>query len=135
MNCWVTVVACAGFSWVSPWTIEIFVWLARLSLTRASCAKCSCSWPRNATGPVSGPSMPIVATHDLVVVPPELLLPPLLQPATTSAPSAAVAMTTFRLIDMPLHLLECFTAVGVRWYQARLARMDTSPVPGNSAGR
>jgi hypothetical protein len=42
-------------------------------------------------------------------VPPELLLlPPLLQPATTSAPSAAVAMIAFRLIDMPLHLLGCF---------------------------
>jgi hypothetical protein len=80
--------------------------------------------------------MPIVATHDLAAVPLELLLlPPLLQPATTSAPSAAVAMTTFRLIDMPLHLLECFTAVEVRWYQARLARVDTSPVPGNAAGR
>jgi hypothetical protein len=81
--------------------------------------------------------MPIVATHDLVAALLELLLllPPLLQPATTSAPSAAVAMITFRLIDMPLHLLECFTAVEVRWYQARLARMDTSPVPGNAAGR
>jgi hypothetical protein len=65
--------------------------------------------------------MPIVATHDLVAALLELLLlllllllPPLLQPATTSAPSAAVAMITFRLIDMPLHLLECFTAVEVR---------------------
>jgi hypothetical protein len=36
---------------------------------------------------------------------------------------------------MPLHLLECFTAVEVRWYQARLAGMGTSPVPGNAAGR
>jgi hypothetical protein len=82
--------------------------------------------------------MPIVATHDLVVVPPELLLLlllPLLQPATTSAPSAAVAMITFRLMDMPLHLLECFTSVEVRWYQARLAGMGTSPVPGSTAGR
>jgi hypothetical protein len=61
--------------------------------------------------------MPIVATHDLVAALLELLLlllPLLLQPATTSAPSAAVAMITFRLIDMPLHLLECFTAVEVR---------------------
>src|SRR5438045_7819445 len=103
VNCWVTVVACAGFSWVSPWVIEIFVLLARLSLATASCAKCSCSWPRNATGPVSGPSMPIVATHDLVAVPLELLLlPPLLQPATTSAPSAAAAQDGDRTLGVPL---------------------------------
>jgi hypothetical protein len=68
--------------------------------------------------------MPIVATHDLVAALLELLLllPPLLQPATTSAPSAAVAMITFRLIDMPLHLLECFTAVGVRWVSSQAGR-------------
>jgi hypothetical protein len=60
--------------------------------------------------------MPIVATHDLVAALLELLLllPPLLQPATTSAPSAAVAMIAVRLMYVPLHLLECFTAVEVR---------------------
>jgi hypothetical protein len=36
--------------------------------------------------------MPIVATHDLVAVPPALLLLPLPQPAATSAPSAVAAM-------------------------------------------
>jgi len=43
VNCWVTVVAIAGFSWVSPWTSVILVLLARLSVIIASCAKCSCS--------------------------------------------------------------------------------------------
>ena len=68
VNCWVTVVACAGFSWVSPWTSEIFVLLAALSINRASCAKCSCSCPSTATGPVIGPSNPIDATHVLAAV-------------------------------------------------------------------
>ena len=67
VNSWVTVVAWAGFSWVSPCTIEIFVLLAALSWLTASSAKCSCSCPRLATGPVSGPSMPIEATQDLVL--------------------------------------------------------------------
>jgi hypothetical protein len=46
--------------------------------------------------------MPIVATHDLVAVPPALLLVPLLpQPAATSAPtapSAVAAMIALRFI-------------------------------------
>src|SRR5215510_7299329 len=102
VNCWVTVVACFGSSWVSPWTIEIFVLLTRLSLATASCAKCSCSCPRTATGPVSGPSMPTEATHGLVAPPallPLLLLLP--QPATASAPSAAAATITLPFIGTP----------------------------------
>ncbi len=101
MNCWVTVVACAGFSWVSPWTSVICVLLAALSIATASCAKCSCSWPSGATEPVIGASNPIDATHvlaaaDALVVPPllaaVLLLLLLLQPATASEPTAAAAM-------------------------------------------
>src|SRR5690242_14158325 len=102
VNCWVTVVAWAGLSWVSPWTIVIFVWLARLSRRTASCAKCSCSCPSTATGPVSGPSMPVEATQDLVVppalVPPVLLVLLLAQPATASAPAAAAATITLVFI-------------------------------------
>jgi hypothetical protein len=64
-NCWVTVVACAGWSWVSPWTSEMLVWLAALSWEMASCAKCSCSAPSWATGPVIGPSKPSEAVHEL----------------------------------------------------------------------
>jgi hypothetical protein len=81
--------------------------------------------------------MPIVATHDLVAALLELLLllPPLLQPATTSAPSAAVAMITFRLIDMPLISWNASLPWKSGGYQARLAGMDASPVPGNAAGR
>src|SRR5262252_8138668 len=107
VNCWVTVVAWAGLSWVSPWTIVIFVWLTRLSLSAASCAKCSCSCPRTATGPVSGPSMPTEATHDLVAplaLVPLLLVPLLLvlpQPATASAPTAAAATITLDFMGPP----------------------------------
>ena len=43
MNCWVTVVAWAGISCVSPWTIVMLVPFAWLSIDTASCAKCSCS--------------------------------------------------------------------------------------------
>ena len=99
VSCWVTVVAWAGLSWVSPWTIEILVLLARSSLATASCAKCNCSCPRTATGPVSGPSMPTEATQDLVRAAgagtaPLLLLLLLPQPATASAPTAAAATIT-----------------------------------------
>ena len=66
MNCWVTVIACAGLSCVSPWISVIFVLFAALSIATASCAKCSCSLPSGATGPVIGPSNPTDATHDLV---------------------------------------------------------------------
>jgi hypothetical protein len=38
MNCWVTVVACAGCSCVSPWTSLIFVLLARLSVASGAAA-------------------------------------------------------------------------------------------------
>src|SRR5271167_2336511 len=101
MNSWVTVVACAGFSCVSPWTRVIFVLLAALSIDTASSAKCNCSVPSGATGPVIGPSNPTDATHvlaaaDALVVPPlaaVLLLLLLLQPATASEPTAAAART------------------------------------------
>src|ERR1700730_17883096 len=94
MNCWVTVVACAGCSCVSPWTSVIFVFLAALSVASASCAKCNCSAPSGATAPGMGPSSPIDAVHDLV--PAELLVDPplavlllllLLQPATAIEPT------------------------------------------------
>src|SRR5215472_2814704 len=131
--CWVTVVAIEGVSCVSPWTSEIFVLLAELSMASASSAKCSCSWPSVATGPVSGPSMPIEATHDLVVVPVppvaelfELLLPLLPQPATASAPSAAAAMITRLLIVTASnsHELHCVGSRG----QARLPGGQASGV-------
>jgi len=107
-NCWVTVVACAGFSCVSPCTRVIFVLLAVLSMDTASWAKCSCSVPSGATWPVIGASMPIDVVQ-LVVAAPELLVDPdveasgvvllelfELQPATTSAPKA-IAMMRMRL--------------------------------------
>src|SRR5580700_575956 len=94
VNCWVTVTAIAGLSCVSPCTSVILVLLAALSIDTASSAKCNCSVPSGATGPVIGPSNPIDATHALVLVldpPPAaaallelLLLLLLLQPATTS---------------------------------------------------
>src|SRR5215469_1488024 len=104
VNCWVTVVACAGFSWVSPWTSVILVLLRRLSAAMASSAKCNCSCPSTATGPVSGPSMPTEATHALVVplaLPPPVVLLLLLQPAATSAPSAVAAMIALLFMDTP----------------------------------
>src|SRR5215469_7953267 len=90
VNCCVTVVAWAGLSWVSPWTIVILVLLAALSMDAASSAKCSCSWPSTATGPVSGPSMPIDVAH--VAAAAFVLDPELPHPASTSAPSAVAAM-------------------------------------------
>src|SRR6185437_5945027 len=78
----------------------IFVLLARLSVATASWAKCSCSVPSGATGPVIGPSNPTDATHDLVLAAPPVDPPPaalllllLLQPATASEPTAAMART------------------------------------------
>src|ERR1700729_1616006 len=95
---WVFCTASEGVSWVSSWASVTLVWLAALSSATASCAKCSCSRPTCATGPVSGPSIAIGAVHDfelplleaaavlevalLVVVLLLLLLP---QPAATSA--------------------------------------------------
>ena len=74
--------------------------LAALSIDTASSAKCSCSVPSGATGPVIGPSNPIDATHDFVLADalPLLalllaLLLLLLQPATASEPSAAATRT------------------------------------------
>src|ERR1700733_10163830 len=100
VNCWVTTVACAGCNWVSPCTRVILVWLAALSIDTASCAKCNCSSPRLATGPVIGPSNPTDAPHDLVLLDPVVplaLVPPLLvllllQPATAIAPTAAATI-------------------------------------------
>ena len=108
MNCWVTVVAWAGISWVSPCTSVMFVPLALLSSWTASLANASCSWPSTATWPVSGASMPMEAEQllELLLPPPlaacfELLLLLLLlllpQPAATSAVSARTSklMRTF----------------------------------------
>src|ERR1700722_4463225 len=112
MNCWVTVVACAGCSCVSPCTSVILVLLAALSIDTASSAKCNCSVPSGATGPVIGPSNPIAAVHDLVLAllgpppaPPllELLRLLLLQPATTSEPTAAATRTRRPFIGIRLH--------------------------------
>src|SRR5215469_14383836 len=90
VSCWVTVVACAGLSWVSPWTSVILVLLAALSIDSASSAKCNCSWPSTATGPVSGPSMPIDVAHvEVAAFVPDPELP---HPASTSAPSDVAAM-------------------------------------------
>src|SRR5271170_4420146 len=78
----------------------------------ASSAKCSCSVPSGATGPVIVPSNPVDATHALVLAldpPPaaaallELLLPLLLQPATTSEPTAAATRTRRPFIGLRLH--------------------------------
>src|SRR5580658_7348621 len=120
VNCWVTVVAIDGVSCVSPWTIEIWVWLAALSIDTASSAKWSCSCPSDATGPVSGPSMPVEATHAvvaallvLVLALLLLLLLELLQPATTSAPTAATAMITLFLIGYaPPNIRDLFHCLG-----------------------
>src|SRR5580700_1700886 len=101
VNCWVTVTAIAGLSCVSPCTSVILVLLAALSVATASSAKCSCSVPSGATGPVIGPSNPTDATHDFVLADPLLLALLLLlllllllpQPATASEPTAAAART------------------------------------------
>src|SRR5215475_11646004 len=68
-------------------------------MDKASCAKCSCSWPSTATGPVSGPSIPIVALHALL--PPPAAVPPLLpHPAATSAPSADATIIVRPFMDV-----------------------------------
>src|ERR1035438_6151217 len=90
------------------------VWFAALSSATANCAKCNCSSPTWATGPVNGPSIAIEATH----LPPELplaaalvlalalalalllLLLLLPQPAATSAVSATAAIETRNFIGM-----------------------------------
>src|ERR1700689_2663824 len=101
VNCWVTVTACAGCSCVSPCTRVILGLLAAFSIATASSAKCNCSSPRLATGPVIGPSKPIDAVHVVVLALDPLpaaavllvLLVLLLQPATASEPTAAAART------------------------------------------
>src|SRR5580700_7187795 len=112
VNCWVTVTAIAGLSCVSPCTSVILVLLAALSVATASSAKCSCSVPSGATGPVIGPSKPTDATHALVLAldppPPAVLLLLLVlllvllpQPATASEPTAAAARTRRPFMDTP----------------------------------
>src|ERR1700759_517681 len=106
MMAWVFWVASDGVSWVSSCAIVTSVPLAWLSILTASCAKCSCSRPTWATGPVNGPSMAIAALQLLpdeplddelaaaaaLDAPDELLeLRELPQPAATSAVSAAAA--------------------------------------------
>src|SRR5579875_617303 len=94
-----------------------------LSLATASSAKCSCSSPSWATGPVNGPSIAIVALQ-LLPDPPaalelalaaalalelaELLDDELLpQPAATSAVSAAAANVSRTFIRSLLLLCQC----------------------------
>src|ERR1700744_1750168 len=106
MIAWVFWVASDGVSWVSSCAIVTSVPLALLSICTASCAKCSCSRPTCATGPVNGPSMAIdalqllpaeaddvpAAAAELEVAAGALLLLLLLelpQPTATSAVSAA----------------------------------------------
>ncbi len=105
MIAWVFVVASDGVSWVSSWAIVTWVPLALLSSGTASCAKCSCSRPTCATGPVNGPSIAIDALQLLVAAADDvpaaaaelevaagallLLLLELPQPTATSAVSAA----------------------------------------------
>src|SRR5271169_1189980 len=123
VNCWVTVTAIAGLSCVSPCTSAILVPLAALSIATASSAKCSCSVPSGATGPVIGPSNPTDATHDFVLADPPaaaalllLLLPLLLlllQPATASEPTAAAARTRRPFIWIRLHFPRYSHNVGV----------------------
>src|SRR5439155_660117 len=145
MNCWVTVVACAGCSCVSPGTIVSLVLLAALSASRASCAKCSCSVPRTATGPVIGPSNPIDAVHDLVLAPVPPVDPPLaallllllLQPATASEPTAAMARTRrpfigYASIPGLCHEVDVEVEVGVLPRHA--ARTGGTPPDRPSAG-
>src|ERR1039457_6136829 len=110
MNCWVTVVSWAGCSWVSPWASETLVPLAALSCEIASSAKCNCSAPSIATGPVIGPSKPTETAHLPPELPPAaavelalalaLLLLLLPQPAATSAISASAAIEIRNFIGM-----------------------------------
>jgi len=91
-----------GVSCVSSWASVMLVWFAALSLATASSAKCYCSSPSAATGPVNGPSiamfavqLPLLAEVEaepdaLVLVVLLLLLLP--QPTTTSVESSSAAL-------------------------------------------
>src|SRR5687767_5634837 len=57
-NCRPTVRASAAESCVSPWTILKFVLNCLLYCDAANLDQESCSCPRNAAGPVSGPAKP-----------------------------------------------------------------------------
>src|SRR5687768_8112469 len=57
-NCRPTVRASAAESCVSPWTILKFVLNCRLYCAAANLDQESCSCPRKAAGPVSGPAKP-----------------------------------------------------------------------------
>src|ERR1700722_13253036 len=63
---WVLVVAIDGVNWVSSCAIVTWIPSDLLSLATASCAKCSCSRPTSATGPVNGPSIAIEALQGFV---------------------------------------------------------------------
>src|SRR5215469_12427646 len=77
----------------------MWVLLAVLSVASASSAKCSCSCPSTATGPVSGPSIPIDVAHFVAAAFVPLLFDELLpQPARISAPSAVVATIAYAFI-------------------------------------
>src|SRR5580704_393933 len=121
VNCCVTVVACAGFSWVSPWTRVMLVPLALLSSAMASLAKASCSSPSTATWPVIGASMPIDAAQVFE-------LPPLLA-AAVELPLLAEVVLLLLLLPQPA------ATKAVRAMAARLMRTfidaRTPPVDGS----
>src|SRR5262249_2555826 len=89
--------------------------------------------PRTATGPVSGPSRPIDATHDFVLAVALLLLlppPPLLpQPAATSAPSVVTAMTALAFMGTVPH------SSGMRYCLGVGARAGGCRRPGRAPGQ
>ena len=105
VNCWVTVVACAGLSWVSPWTIEIFVLLARLSFSDRELREVQLLLPEHGhrageralhadRGDTGLGGAAGGGTASLLL----LLLP---QPATASAPTAAAATITLDFMGTP----------------------------------
>src|ERR1700760_992016 len=110
---WVFCVATDGVSCVSSWARVTSVPFALLSSATANCAKCNCSRPTCATGPVNGPSIAIVALQLLpepeldaeaaALEPPpqlELLLLLLPHPAATSAVSATAASVSRTFITL-----------------------------------
>src|SRR4051812_25883804 len=101
-----TVSASFGLSWVSPCRIVKCVPFAALKLSTAYFAHVPCSWPRNATGPVSGPMNPIwpdvhAATRDAAIVGDDPFVTAdaaaAVTPATISASTSAFFMLLFLL--------------------------------------
>src|ERR1700733_3604144 len=82
-----------GVSWVSSWASVTSVWFAALSLATANCAKCNCSRPTCATGPVNGPSIAIEAGHDFEL--------PLLAAAVVELPLLLLELVLLLLLPQP----------------------------------